>query len=281
MNASDKAKRKKDSKEKQSEMKWEELQNYRHVIETELQILVMKAAEMEEYADLKDYLQLLTEVDPSKLHKRDSMGMTALHCAVACKNFPTSSSQPTYILNSHTHMHKCKHLWAEQLICYHTWALSATRGHRVYRSLLKRRLSYHQAFHFWMDTYLLKQGIPNELNTEHWHREDPGLYIIFLKMKAFIKSFQLMMSSEDGLFRRYLLSQDGLFRRYFLQLKTHATCQQLHLWCRQFALFIKYYACLHNDYACLVLLKNIVTKHSFCHFYYQPFKSTHKFENIL
>ncbi|KAK3609538.1 hypothetical protein CHS0354_007343 [Potamilus streckersoni] len=87
MSASGKTKRKKDSSE--TKLKWEQLQIYHHVPETELQILVMAAAELEGYADLKDYLQFLTEKDPDKLHERDSMGVTALHCAVACKNLPT------------------------------------------------------------------------------------------------------------------------------------------------------------------------------------------------
>ena len=39
--------------------------------------------------ELKYILQLLSEMNPKKIHTKDSAGMTSLHCAVACSSVST------------------------------------------------------------------------------------------------------------------------------------------------------------------------------------------------
>ncbi|XP_045164376.2 uncharacterized protein LOC123528608 [Mercenaria mercenaria] len=76
-----------DSK-KLHEMSKEELDKYQHTPETELSLMVCRAKDRNEYAQLKDYLQALSERDAKRIHDRDTAGMTALHCAVACSSLP-------------------------------------------------------------------------------------------------------------------------------------------------------------------------------------------------
>ncbi|XP_060595368.1 uncharacterized protein LOC132749572 [Ruditapes philippinarum] len=76
-----------DSK-KFDKMTKEELDKYHHTPETELSLLVCRATDRNDYAQLKEYLQVLSEREPDRIHTRDTAGMTALHCAVACSSLP-------------------------------------------------------------------------------------------------------------------------------------------------------------------------------------------------
>ncbi|KAL4227023.1 hypothetical protein ACF0H5_014999 [Mactra antiquata] len=75
-------------KKKIDSMSKEELETYQHNPETELSILVCLAHKNNEYATLKDYLQAKSKSNSQSIHEKDSAGMTALHCAVACSSLP-------------------------------------------------------------------------------------------------------------------------------------------------------------------------------------------------